>query len=636
MNKGIRRITQLTLTIIMMVSVMLQASVPVCAEGSTGNYYDIESEYHTDLNFSDMEIQWVDEDAVLNYLDQYEQIVESGDADAIIAGYDKLNALMDYTATQYILNDIRHNCDINNDEYAELSDRMLEFDNNVNDRALRLIREALKSEGGDALKAYIDDEDLVDSLLDYEDMTDEEKELALEYQNLTQKYERILISDTHVDIDGEDWNFERLMNDNTMTQEKFYQIAGAIYKARNEQMAPIYIDIVRNRNKEARLDDYDNYADDVYENLYNRDYTTEDVKTIYKEVQEHIVPLYAELSARNVYNYKLNTMNLSAAERIERVDPVIERIHPELRYAWDYMLDHGLYDMDSSPTKMDTGYTIPLYSYGVPFIFDQPFQNWNDVQTVIHEFGHYNEMFHNPMHVLTSVHNVDVSEIDSQALELLCLDYADEIYGKGCGEAVINELLTKMTDAVIEGCIYDEFQYWAYTHEDELTVDTLNEKFCEISNKYGREYEPDSADVYYWPEINHTFEQPMYYISYSTSALASLDILAMSSHDRDAAIDCYMNITTYSGEIPFRETMADVGLPDIFEEGVIEDICIAVSDYAGMGSQLRSIVKLLKDPFFIIAAAVIIIVLVIIIVVRIRTRGERLAKKQRLKQMQMQ
>ena len=69
----------------------------------------------------------------------------------------------------------------------------------------------------------------------------------------------------------------------------------------------------------------------------------------------------------------------------------------------------------------------PLYSYGGAFIFDSPYENWHDIQTVIHEFGHYNETFHGYRHSIEYVHNVDVAEIHSQGLELLCLEYADEI-----------------------------------------------------------------------------------------------------------------------------------------------------------------------------------------------------------------
>lgn len=635
MRKELRKCAQLAVTAAVVMAVMYTSADTVLAGGSTGNYYNIENEYHSDVNFADMEIQWVDEDAVETFLDQYEQAVKDGDTEMIVSGYDKLNALIDHVSTQYSLNDIRHNRDINNEEYAELSDSMLEFAQNMNDRALRLIRNALESAAADELKAHIDNEDLVEVLLDYEDMTDEEKQLDLEYQKLKQDYEKILISDTHVEVDGEDWNLDKVMNDYSLDRDGAVRIVTAIYKARNEQMSRIYIDLVRNRNRVAEIDGYDNYADYVYEQRFNRDYTTEDVQFIYSGVQEHIVPLDEELALKETYNFKLMNMDLTAAERIARVDPVIERIHPDLRYAWDYMLDHGLYDMDASPTKMDTGYTIDLYSYGVPFIFDQPYGNWNDVQTLIHEFGHYNEMFHNEeMHALTSVHNVDVSEIDSQGLELLCLDYADEIYGSGCRDAVVYQMLSKMTDSVISGCIYDEFQYRAYTYDGELTTDVLNEIFCEVSNQYGNDYTPESPEVYFWPEINHTFEQPMYYISYCTSALAALDILAMSEHDRDAAIDCYMNLTTYHSEVPFRETMADVGLPDIFEEGVIEDISIAVREYAGF-TPASKILKMLKDPMLIITAVVLLVVLVVIIAVRVRARRVRKAGNNDHDQMQM-
>ena len=144
------------------------------------------------------------------------------------------------------------------------------------------------------------------------------------------------------------------------------------------------------------------------------------------------------------------------------------------------------------------------------------------------------------------------------------------------------------------------------------------------------------AEYYYWVMIPHTFESPMYYISYGTSALAAMDILAMSVEDRDAAIDCYMHLTTYHGDEGFREVLDDVGLPDIFEDGVIEDISIAVADYAGYGPESKKpeaiIKKLLADPVLVVSIIIILIVIIIIIVIRIATHSERQARNRMMKQ----
>ncbi|SCY63828.1 Oligoendopeptidase F [Lachnospiraceae bacterium XBB2008] len=610
---------------------------PMTAAAS--DYYD-DTQYHADIDYADMEIQWIDEDATMAFLDEYEDAIEAEDEEAIIAGYDKMIALMDYTDTQSQLNEIRYNTDVNNEEYSDLSDHMVDFCTDMDDRMLSLMRDALNSSCGAALKEHIGDEDLTDAILEYEDLTPEEKQLVTDYQELTQEYDRLYVADVHVDIDGKDWSFERLENhSDSVDYDEYYEIVTELYKKRNELMAPIYMKIVENRNRQAKIEGYDNYPEYAYENIYARDYTVEDIRKVYDGVSRYIVPLYEEMDADLTYNYKLEMMNLPGEERIARVAPVISRIHPDLQEAWDYLTEHKLYNIDPSPSKMETGYTVPLYSYGGAFIFDSPYENWHDIQTVIHEFGHYNETFHGYRHSIEYVHNVDVAEIHSQGLELLCLEYADEIYGESCADDVVDNVLTDMMDSAIDACIYDEFQYRAYTYDGELSTDILNGMFNEVSAKYGRESTPDMAEYYYWVMIPHTFESPMYYISYGTSALAAMDILAMSVEDRDAAIDCYMHLTTYHGDEGFREVLDDVGLPDIFEDGVIEDISIAVADYAGYGPESKKpeaiIKKLLADPVLVVSIIIILIVIIIIIVIRIATHSERKARNRMMKQQKM-
>ncbi|MBO4899268.1 MAG: M2 family metallopeptidase [Lachnospiraceae bacterium] len=632
-----KRLKEKAVTLLASFLALIYVLNPITASAS--DYYD-DSEYHADVDYADMEIQWVDEEASMAFLDDFEADIEAEDEAAILADYDKVLALTDYMSTQAQLNEVRYNTDVTNDEYADLSDRMAEFDTDLTDRVLILIREALNSSCGDALRSHMNDDLLADSILEYEDMTPEQKQLSMDFQDYTQEYDRLYVSDVHVSIDGKDWSFERLNNHGDYeSYDERMEILTELYKARNAMMAPLYVKIVENRKRAAEIRGYDNYADYVYENIYARDYDHEDIQTVYDGVSRYIVPLYEEMDADLNYNYKLEMMNLPGEERLARVAPVIPKIHPDLQQAWDYMMEHGLYNIDSSPNKMETGYTVPLYSYGAAFIFDSPYENWHDIQTVIHEFGHYNETFHGYKHTLDYVHNVDVGEIHSQGLELLCLEYADEIYGDSCADDVVDAVITDMMDSVIDACIYDEFQYLAYTYDGELTTDVLNEMFNDVAEKYGRGSDTDSAQYYFWVMIPHTFESPMYYISYGTSALAALDILAMSVEDRDAAIDCYMHLTTYHGDEGFREVMEDVGLPDIFEEGVIEDISIAVADYAGYGPGSKKpgaiLKKLLKDPVLVVSVILTLIVILIIIVIRLSTHAERKARKQMIKQQKL-
>lgn len=580
-----------------------------------------------------MEYTGFDEDEAWQILEDIKAAVKEGDADALIKGYDELEDYGALIETQNTLNAIRYYGDIYNDEYADLDVYYTEFETEYFDALSIILREALKSDIGEQLEVYINNQDVVDSFLEYEDMTPEQKKLASEFTRLTQDYDKKLMDEFHLTIDGEDWTLERLEEEyDALGYGKYMDYAMKIYSAQNAELAGIYIDIVANRNSYAKYSGYDNYADYAYSEAYNRDYTIEDIQSFYDGVESYMAPLYADLEEKSEFNYQLDNMDLSGQERLDRVAPVVSKIHPDLQEAWDYMTEHHLYDIESTDTKMDRGFTAQLLTYNAPFFFDSPYGNWNDLQTVIHEFGHYNNAYHVQYGFMDEGANMDVAEIQSQGLELLFLEYAEEIYGEENADEVRIRVLTNMVSSVIDGCMQDEFQYRAYTYEGELSVDVLNDIFGEIHLKYYPDEE--LIDIYKldWVFIPHTFESPMYYISYGTSAMAALDIFAMSCEDRQAAVDCYMNLTTYGWETGYREVLEDVGLPDVFDPDNVEDIAIAIRSYTqDKGGPTNAEVIAITAGIFI--GLIFIIVLIIVLVVHAKRTKARRREEQRMTHM---
>ncbi len=54
-----------------------------------------------------------------------------------------------------------------------------------------------------------------------------------------------------------------------------------------------------------------------------------------------------------------------------------------------------------------------------------------DIFTVVHEFGHFNSVYHDDTPALYTNINMDVSEIHSQGLELLFYPYYEQMYPEG-------------------------------------------------------------------------------------------------------------------------------------------------------------------------------------------------------------
>lgn len=255
-------------------------------------------------------------------------------------------------------------------------------------------------------------------------------------------------------------------------------------------------------------------------------------------------------------------------------------IDPALAEVYQYMVEHHLYDIDYDPNKMNVGYTTTLYEYQEPFIFNTPDYSYYDLETMIHEFGHYNEAFHAGTTLITDVTNMDVAEIHSQGLELLYLDFADDVYGEGLGDTARQMVLYQILYSVVDGCLYDEFQNAVFSADHEMTAQEVNQLFRSLSEEYGYTYYDNGDEAYDWVDVPHTFSSPMYYISYGTSALAALEIWSIAQEDRQAGIDKYMELTTYGLTTTYCELMEECGLKSIFEEGTIREIAQTVSKYA--------------------------------------------------------
>ncbi|MDE7224620.1 MAG: hypothetical protein K2O34_12690 [Acetatifactor sp.] len=557
-------------------------SIPVSAQTQ---WYDDSDIVRADLSYEDMEYVGYDPAYAFTLIEEMRSLSqEPGNEEQICQNYDLMGMELDKMYTQQALNEIRYYRDVNNEEYANIDTELQQIYREVVDQFLQAVRDVLGSDYREALGAHIGDEDMVEEYLDYEDMTEELQALLDEENALEQQYDQASMAEYTVTVKGKKWtqeSYNAAIED--LTWREMVAISTALDKAKNEAICPIFLDLVRNRNARAQIYGYDNYAEYAYTDLYNRDYTTEDIKAVYASVKQYIVPVLAKVE-QYVYSGRVNDLIYMDYLTEDYVIDVVGRhmgdIDPALAEVYQYMVDHHLYDIDYDPNKMNVGYTTTLYEYQEPFIFNTPDYSYYDLETMIHEFGHYNEAFHAGTTLITDVTNMDVAEIHSQGLELLYLEYADEVYGEGLGDTARQMVLYQILYSVIDGCLYDEFQTEVFSADHEMTEQEVNQLFRRLSEEYGYIYY-DSEDVAYdWVDVPHTFSSPMYYVSYGTSALAALDIWTIALNDRQAGIDKYMELTTYGLTTTYCELLEKCGLKSIFEEGTIREIAQAVSAYA--------------------------------------------------------
>ena len=548
-------------------------------------WYDDSDIVRADISYEDMEYVGYDPAYAYTLIEEMRTLSqEPGNEEQINTNYDLMGVELDKMYTQQALNEIRYYRDVNNEEYASIDTELQQIYRDVVDQFLQVVRDVLGTEYRESFGAHIGDEEMVEDYLDYEDMTEELQALLDEENALEQQYDQASMAEYTVTVKGQKWT-EASYNEaiEELTWREMLAISTALDRAKNEAICPLFLDLVKNRNARAQIYGYDNYAEYAYTDLYNRDYTIEEIKSVYAAVKEYIVPVLSEVEER-VYAGNLNDLlymdYLTEDYVIEVVGRHMGDIDPALAEVYQYMVDHHLYDIDYDPNKMNVGYTTTLYEYQEPFIFNTPDYSYYDLETMIHEFGHYNEAFLAGTTLITDVTNMDVAEIHSQGLELLYLEYADDVYGEGLGDTARQMVLYQMLYSVIDGCLYDEFQNAVFAADHDMTEEEVNQLFRRLSEEYGYVYYDTEDAAYDWVDVPHTFSSPMYYVSYGTSALAALDIWTIAQEDRQAGIDKYMELTTYGLTTTYCELLEKCGLKSIFEEETIREIAQAVADYS--------------------------------------------------------
>ncbi len=490
---------------------------------------------HSDLNFEDMKYTAVSEKEMLDSIDAVKALI--GDA----KNAQKVEELFKVAADNFMtiqaniqLLNIRTAQDTTDEESADLYESEYALYVEIFDPFIFLVQDILKSPCKDY---FVEQEKLtqddIDSYLEYGGMTEEEKQLNTELSGIEDEY----------------WE---AYYDESASDKAYYKALGEVF------MHALSI------NKAlADLDeDYDNYVDYAYETVYSRGYDVDTAKKFTEAVREYVVPLYYDMY--DLYGIDANVDftayedyfngDYSGKDTLDAIRPYIEKLSPELLETWDYMIGHGLYDIEARKGKADQGFTTQIDAYGAPFFFYTPYEYVGDFSTIIHEFGHYNNAYWHASGWNDGSCSTDVAEVHSQSLELLFTQYYENFFGKMAPCFTDMVLCNILNGAIINGALYGELEIYAYTTPD-VTIGMINKKYTELCDEYGVEYENPNE----WLEIHHLTTQPMYYISYATSGIGALYFYAYALENGfDAAVDQYLTFVSQSPYDYFQDQFENV------------------------------------------------------------------------------
>lgn len=424
----------------------------------------------------------------------------------------------------------------------------------------------------------------IDSDYDYSENDDENEKLLIEVNDLVNEYMSYSDEDFTAEYDGKTWNAANIFDmESSYSEDEISEVAREIKRKKNETFGNIFLEIVKKRDKIAKNSGYENYAKYAGERLYLRDYSSDDLDAVYDTVKKDFCDIYL-----NCYDSVISDLSDSGLlyrefeedEIIEAASDFLSEFNGDYEENLNHMVSHNLYDIRSSEKKSGESFSTAISDYSVPFLFMTPTGNFDDMLTFIHEFGHSNAEYTIPTSALYEVfgNSIDTAEIHSQGMEVMFALSESSIYSEDEQKANMKYVIYNLMNAIVDGCLFDEFQKYAYENPD-CTLDELNNEFAVLCEEYGIEYSDDDYYSYDWVEITHNYNAPMYYISYATSAASALDLWLKAMEDPDDAKEIYDDIVNCGIYVPYVEAVEDSGLSTIFDKQELNEIAYQVEYY---------------------------------------------------------
>lgn len=467
-------------------------------------------------------------------------------------------------------------------KYSEAFSPWFATVNSAFDDFNRSIKEALTGDKGQKVESALESVGMdADSYREYDEMDPEQVSLLQRQSELENEYATIMGTEYSVQWGGRTWTVQSVLDSDTLTSEEKGTVLDMIYALQYTDAIEVYIELVSVLNDFAGYYGYEDYADYAYGNVYHRDYAPEDVAGMYDCVETNVEmtttlndllfgesDLFGSLGYIKDYGYE---------ELYGSMETVADMLGTEYSDLLGYMDRNGLLMIEGIEGQIGSCYTSELRAHHSALMLMSDMGTHNQI-SAIHEFGHAANM------CLSERSNIcfDVCEINSQGLECLSLHLLDELAPEA-PDAYATMVIGNLSYQVVLGSMLTEFELWAFETEasgTELTVDSLMGKFESITDRWGYSISNGVIDDgYIWADVGHLFYSPMYYISYSTSALNSMEIMLTAEEDFEKAKGMYLATMEQDGRNGYVETVGNAGLSNVLVDGNALRISAEMSEW---------------------------------------------------------
>ncbi len=365
-----------------------------------------------------------------------------------------------------------------------------------------------------------------------------------------------------------------------------------LYEGVSEKLDKQYDKLIKIRVCMAKKLGLPDYTALGYLNMHRADYGPEEVARFREQVRTVIVPAVAKLrkaQAERLGVDKLKYYDETCVFPDGNADPVggekelvpaaqrmYREISPETGEFFDFLSEHGLFDLETRPGKHIGGYCTYLWDYKAPFIFSNFNGTAADVNVLTHEAGHafagYTAMRSQPlMGYLSSTS--EVNEIHSMTMEHFAYPYLKDFFGADRVDKAKYAHLSGALSTIPYLVSVDEFQHRVY-EKPSMSAKERRAVWHEIEQKYlpWRDYDgvPFLEEGGFWMQKQHIFLYPFYYVDYALAQVCAFQFYGRMKADRKTAWGSYLALCRAGGSKGYFELLQLAGLDIPFAEGSVE------------------------------------------------------------------
>ena len=514
-----------------------------------GKYKNIIVYKFSDDDLARFDSLYAELDAIISAADAYDATLHAYAEDtdlhkaylAMEAKYEELYDVLEYVVSQYQIAQIEYHMDMRNEEKKAVMDYMTTTRSDL------------------VAQFYSFSEPLYNSMF-----------REYYYYGMSESEIKAFVFESNAVANPE---YKALVDSNAQIELEYDALANP---KKDEAVLTLYAQFVENNKKIAEIMGYDNYLEYAYENVYDRDYSYQDVQVIADYVKEYISPIFIDTMTnwRKISGYNdqfLNQVQSSFFEVYESndilnnyIDLLAFESNPDKQITFSDELNSLISEGNVFLGQYEGAYVTYLYEINVPIAYFGP--GYDNPFTVAHEFGHYMNEIYNENKYSQSY---DLLEMHSQGNEMIYLAYLKNVLNQTALRQTETYTMLNMLNTIVIALAVDTFEQAVYTDyydgaysaeimaDNTITYDEYDLLFKSVIEDFGA---TGYLTEEYWRYV--VIHAPCYYVSYSVSALSVLQLYPKANEDFDAAVDSYLKLFTYT------DTLEDDGYMDT--EAVLE------------------------------------------------------------------